>query len=207
MAIYRKTESRKQTAKAVVEKNKTGDCWRDLGGRHSALCIGDRMNKENPNISKQHGYSKHPLYRVWRHAKARCCNENNERYKYYGGRGITICDEWKNNPKAFIEWCLNNGWKKELEIDRINNNGNYTPENCRFVTHTENVHNARLLYDHNTSGYRGVNYKKANKKWRARISIDGKEKHLGYFDSARLAALRYDVEVYLLNDGRPRNLF
>jgi len=168
--------------------NKHYVCWRTHG---------------NPNFTKCHGYSYHTLYNVWNNMKQRCYNKNNSYYQNYGGRGITVCDEWKNSAKVFIDWALDNGWKKGLGLDRRNNNGNYHPDNCRFITHIENNHNVRLLQKNNTSGYRGVHY--FDKKWRADIVSNSKKKYLGRFDSPRIAALRYDVEAYLLNDGRPRN--
>jgi hypothetical protein len=134
----------------------------------------------------------------------RCYNKDHKQYKDYGGRGIKVCDEWMN-PKVFIEWCLNNGWEKNLFLDRKNNDGDYCPENCRFVTNQINSCNTRLLRKNNTSGYRGVS--KKNKKWKTQITINGRNKYLGSFDSPRLAALRYDVEAYLLGDERPRNFF
>lgn len=160
----------------------------------------------DPNIVLReiHGYKNHPLYNVWQNMKQRCHNKNCRDYKYYGKRGIIVCSEWKDDVKAFIEWCLSNSWKKELEIDRRNNDRDYTPDNCRFVTHAENTLNTRLLKSTNTSGYRGVNYDKRTKKWITQIIINGEKKHLGSFDSPKLAALRWDVEAYL-TDNRPRN--
>jgi len=85
-----------------------------------------------------HGLSGHPINKLYRSIKARCYNKNVERYKNYGGRGIRMCDEWLNDFKSFYDWCINNGWKKELSIDRFpNNDGNYEPTNCRFATMLE----------------------------------------------------------------------
>ena len=151
------------------------------------------------------GYPKHRLLRVRRGIIERCYKLNHQRYKDWGGRGITVCDEWKNSAKAFIDWCLKNGWKQGLQIDRRNNDGNYCPENCRFVAAQINNCNTKLLRKDNTSGYRGVSWNKQRKKWTANISINSKRKYLGHFYSSRIAALRYDVEAYLLNDGRPMN--
>ncbi len=158
----------------------------------------------DPNIvlKERHGYYYHALYGVWCHVKSRCYSPGNKDYKDYGGRGIKVCDEWMS-PIVFIEWALPL-WKKGLEIDRRDNDGDYNPENCHFITHKENVHNQRLLRITNTSGYRGVNRQQG--KWRSRIVINGKQKHLGYFDSPRLAALRYDAEAYKI-DRRLRNFF
>lgn len=150
---------------------------------------------------EMHGYSNHPLYGVWCDIKARCYNKAHKQYKDYGGRGIIVCNEWKGSFTSFKKWALPL-WKKGLEIDRIDNDGNYEPSNCHFVTHTENMHNTRLLRKNNTSGYRGVSYRKRNKKWEAKISINSKTMHLGLFSIPKLAAKAYDNAVF---DGRPRN--
>ena len=88
-----------------------------------------------------HGLSGHPLHRIWRHIKQRCNNPNDKGFQYYGGRGISICEEWSCDPEEFIRWALKNGYKKGLAIDRTNNDGNYEPSNCRFVTQSENNQN------------------------------------------------------------------
>lgn len=86
---------------------------------------------------------RHPLFDAWRNMKARCSNANLAQFKDWGGRGITVCDEWENNYLAFKEWALANGFQEGLTLDRENNNGNYTPENCRWVTHKQNQRNTR----------------------------------------------------------------
>ena len=83
------------------------------------------------------------LHTKYNHMKERCSNPNNKRYDRYGGRGIKVCDEWLNDYYAFEKWALENGWSEGLAIDRIDNDGNYSPGNCRFVTAAENNQNRR----------------------------------------------------------------
>lgn len=91
----------------------------------------------------KHGLNRTPLHLMWKGMKSRCYNKNMQNYKHYGGRGITVCDEWRNDFKAFYDFAMANGWEKGLEIDRTNNDLGYSPENCRFVTHKVNCNNRR----------------------------------------------------------------
>jgi len=84
------------------------------------------------------------LYNIWRKMKSRCFNPKQQGYKYYGGKGIKVCDEWKNNYLAFKSWALANGYRNNLTIDRIDSDGNYCPKNCRWLTLSENVRNGNF---------------------------------------------------------------
>lgn len=83
------------------------------------------------------------ISRVYWNMKTRCYNPSSNKYHSYGARGIKVCDEWKNSFKKFKEWALSNGYADNLTIDRINNDGNYEPSNCRWVTNKQNTNNTR----------------------------------------------------------------
>lgn len=83
------------------------------------------------------------LYRIFYAMKTRCYNPHHKSYPIYGGRGITVCDEWRNNYDAFKEWALENGYNDDLTIDRIDANGNYEPMNCRWLTMQDQILNKR----------------------------------------------------------------
>lgn len=94
----------------------------------------------------RHGFkrrdNKHPLYTVWNGIKRRCYDPDQPCYSNYGGRGITMCDAWLD-VKSFIEWGICNGWSHGLQLDRKDNDGNYEPSNCHFVTPSQNARNTR----------------------------------------------------------------
>jgi len=94
-------------------------------------------------VNTIHGFSRTKLYQTWKNICRRCYNKDDKDYKYYGSRGIIVCDEWKNNFKVFYYWSIKNGWKEGLEIDRKDNDGNYEPNNCRWILHKYNNRNKR----------------------------------------------------------------
>ena len=96
----------------------------------------DRLPEESVPINTTHGLTNTRLYNTWDTMKARCYRQNNKCFPMYGGAGIKVCDEWINNPKAFIDYCMTlEGWDdKSLSLDRIDPYGNYEPGNIRFTT-------------------------------------------------------------------------
>lgn len=107
-------------------------CLRSGNTKSCGCLISERM--KTAKYFKTHGMSKTKIYFVWSKIKKRCYDPNDNKYKNYGGRGISMCNEWKNDFICFYDWAINNGYKEGLSIDRKDNNGNYEPLNCRFVT-------------------------------------------------------------------------
>lgn len=114
------------------------------GRTQSCGCIHSEVVKKTNKATKTtHGEKNSRLYHIWRGMKQRCNNPNNKDYPKYGGRGIRICKDWKDDFCTFRNWAVNNGYAPDLTIDRINNDGNYEPSNCRWATSTQQNSNRR----------------------------------------------------------------
>jgi len=103
-------------------------------------------DKSRSSRNTKHGDSGARLNRIWKAIKTRCYNKNSKDYKWYGSKGITVCQEWKHSYTVFKEWAINNGYSDELTIDRIDSSLGYSPDNCRWIPHSENVKRASLKY-------------------------------------------------------------
>ena len=108
------------------------------GLTHSCGCLNREVTMERFSTHRQ---SESRLYETWSGMKKRCYNPNSKSFSAYGGRGISICEEWLSNFANFKEWAENNGYDDSLTLDRINNDGDYTPTNCRWVTPREQALN------------------------------------------------------------------
>ena len=112
----------------------------------SCGCLRNKPKKETKQKRNQKPISRTRLYRIWQAMKTRCYNSNHRHYCDYGGRGITVCEEWKNDFMNFYNWSMDNGYTDNLSIERKDNSGNYCPENCIWVDSKTQSNNKRTSY-------------------------------------------------------------
>lgn len=154
------------------------------------------------------------LNRIYNGMKSRCYRQTNSAYKYYGGRGITICEEWlctereENKPKgwiAFKTWALENGYRDDLTIDRIDVNGNYEPSNCRWVTNKEQCNNTRrnryITYNNKTQTLSQWCYELGLKYHRVLLRLDSGMSVQKAFEEK--SSMKYRMITY---DGKTQSL-
>jgi len=170
------------------------------GDTKSCGCFRSRVSSERFTT---HGLRKNPIYNAWCSMLDRCKNQNHSSYHRYGGRGIKVCQEWED-VKVFVNWAEANGYEKGLEIDRIDNDGDYCPENCRFVTRQQNCLNKSVPQSNNGSGYSGVSFAKYCKRFRSVVKYNGLAKHVGYFKTAKEAVIARDQ--YIIDNDLPHRL-
>ena len=171
------------------------------GGTRSCGCYQKRRTSKS---NKTHGLGYTRLYNIWKEIRRRTLNPKHKSYNNYGGRGITICDEWLD-VQNFYNWAMENGYSDKLSIDRIDNDGNYCPENCRWVG--DNIQNRnKRIPKNNTSGFKGVCCSKYN-TYTSQIGIDNKKIYLGSFLTPVEGAIAYNnyiiennLEGFILNE-------
>jgi hypothetical protein len=150
---------------------------------------------------KQNLKNKHPLYNIWKGMINRCSdkNKNNYQYRYYAGRGIKVCEEWANSFESF---CRDMGERPSPlhSIDRKDTNGNYTPTNCRWATKQEQSINTSIRKD-SSCGHRGITFDRAAMQWRARVKLNGKLYHVGYYNEIDRAV--HERNEYIKRNSMP----
>ena len=128
--------------------------------------------------------NRHPLWSTWQNMKQRCTNPNNKDYKYYGARGITVCDQWQAIDGLIAS--MGDRPTQAHTLERVDNDGHYSPENCVWATRETQARNQRVARN-NKSGLSGVCQRHTG-KWRAYFLINGKHTDLGTFDALLDAA-------------------
>lgn len=157
-------------------------CGSDLRNGHtkSCGCLQQERAREN---NTTHGFCGIKEYKTWWNMRLRCTDENNISYQYYGGRGIKVCKRWQKFENFFEDM----GEKPTgLTIERINNNKDYSKENCCWATYTEQIKNQRIRKT-NKTGVKGIYWHKKSKRYQAYIGINYKKIHLGSFKSIKAA--------------------
>lgn len=149
-----------------------------------------------------HNLRHHRMYGTWKGMSDRCYNQKHDAYKNYGGRGITVCAEWRDSLEQFIEDMFPS-FVEGLTLDRIDNDKGYSKENCRWATRSEQCINQRTRKD-NSTGFVGVTYHTRDLLFTASICINKKRKHIGYYQTLIEAAIARNN--YIIENGLPHKL-
>lgn len=164
----------------------------------SCGCLNTLSQSINGKKRRVHGMARTKVYNCWRQMKTRCYQEDGHNYINYGGRGIAVCERWRDSFENFYE-DIGQFMEDGLELDRIDVNGSYSPENCKWSTNQEQAWNQRV-YKNNSTGCAGVTRASRNKnKFEVRISKDGVEYHIGTFNNledAIHARIQAEIKYY-----------
>lgn len=153
--------------------------------------------------AKTHDMTNTRIFGIWTSLIKRCTSPKSISYDNYGGRGITVYEEWKDFI-TFYNWAMSNGYNENLTIDRIDNDGNYKPSNCRWVDYcVQNANKGKTK--RNTSGFKGVGYRKDRGHWTVNITTDNKTYHLGSSKCRLECAYKYDEFIRENNLPHPPN--
>ena len=150
-----------------------------------------------------HGLTQHRFYQTWRSMRGRCINPKDRGYKNYGGRGITVCEEWLD-VRNFIAWCeMTHPNTEGISLDRIDNDKGYSPENCRWADKTTQNINQRMQKN-NTSGFVGITWHTFSNRWRVRVNINRQRVNIGSFKTKEEAVQARDN--YIIENKLPHKL-
>ncbi len=170
-------------------------------------CVNDVKQKKSLQCRKcassKHGMARTRLYRIYINIKTRCYNKNSTFYSIYGGRGINMCKEWLHSKKAFLKWSLENGYRDNLQIDRIDNNKGYYPLNCRWADSSTQNSNKRKQKG-TINKYIGVQRDSRDGYFYASITFKYVSTFIGRFNTAQEAAAARDE--YIINNNLPHTL-
>lgn len=169
------------TQKSSLKKRTSSEC---------RVCSNRTKAKNNTT----HGDTKTRLYSTYWNMKRRVSGSTDEYKRDYLDRGIRIDDEF-NTYEKFKKWAISNGYSEDLELDRIDNDDNYCISNCRWTTDSVQSRNTRMLYRHNTTGFRGVSKAKTKGKYTAVIKVNSKAVYLGTHKTKEDAAMAYNKYV------------
>lgn len=153
----------------------------ELRNGHTKSC-GCQKNENTSSRMRTHGMRKTRLYNTWQCIRARCYNEKIRNFRHYGGKGIAVCDEWRNSFESFRDWAMANGYNDSLTIDRIDVDGDYCPENCRWVD--------MVVQENNTSRNHYLTYKNETRSMADWARIKG----LNYHTLRHRISLGWSVE-------------
>ena len=200
---WRKSPTETSKHKATYGLFQCQYCGKEFETNIQSVKCGDTKSCGCINLRITHGLTKHPIYGTWAAMVKRCTNYKSWDYKYYGGRGVTVCDEWLD-VRNFVAWYdLTHPKVKGLTLDRIDNQMGYSPSNCHWVDMKTQANNKRIGKN-NTSGYVGVYSGVIKDGWYAKVGSNNKLINIGSFKTKEEAAQARDT--YIIENGLPNKL-